>query len=106
MNHLIILVKILVKIVKNQDYEEGFVDGYNKAKENYEVVSSIRELHQYKIGLEDGYNKAKETLLDAEIEKGAEKFKQSYLKFGVTMNEVSAWMVGATWCREQLKLRQ
>jgi hypothetical protein len=44
------------------DYEEGFVDGYNKAKENYEVTTSVRELHQYKLGLEDGYNKAKETL--------------------------------------------
>ena len=41
---------------------DGFVAGYNKAKENYEVTSPIRELHQYKLGLEDGYNKAKETL--------------------------------------------
>ena len=49
-----------------EDYEEGFVDGYNKAKENYEVTSSIRELHQYKLGLKDGYNKAKETLYTEE----------------------------------------
>jgi hypothetical protein len=41
---------------------DGFVAGFNKAKENYEVTSPIRELHQYKLGLEDGYNKAKETL--------------------------------------------
>jgi type I site-specific restriction-modification system R (restriction) subunit len=41
---------------------DGFMAGYNKANENYKMVSSIRELHQYKLGLEDGYNKAKETL--------------------------------------------
>jgi hypothetical protein len=50
----------------NQDYEEGYVDGYNKAKENYEVASSVRELHQYKLGLEDGYKKVKETLYTKE----------------------------------------
>jgi len=63
-----------------EDYEEGFVDGYNKAKENYEVTSSVRELHQYKLGLNDGYNKAikntytKEQTIeisDDEIEKAA-----------------------------------
>jgi len=47
-------------------YKAGVVDGYNKAKENYEVESSVRELHQYKLGLEDGYNKAKETLYTKE----------------------------------------
>jgi hypothetical protein len=41
---------------------DGFIAGFNKAKENYEVTSPIRELHQYKLGLEDGYNKAKENL--------------------------------------------
>jgi hypothetical protein len=50
----------------NQDYEEGFVDGFNKVKEDYEVVSSVREVHQYKLGLEDGYNKAKQTLYTKE----------------------------------------
>jgi flagellar biosynthesis/type III secretory pathway protein FliH len=40
---------------------DGFVAGFNKAKESYEVTSPIRELHQYKLGLEDGYNKAKES---------------------------------------------
>jgi flagellar biosynthesis/type III secretory pathway protein FliH len=49
-----------------EDYEEGYVDGYNKAKENYEITSSVRELHQYKVGLNDGYNKAKETLYTEE----------------------------------------
>lgn len=44
----------------------AFMNGYNKAKENYEVESSVRELHQYKLGLEDGYNKAKETLYTKE----------------------------------------
>jgi len=44
----------------------AFINGYNKAKEDYEVVSSIREVHQYKLGLEDGYNKAKETLYTEE----------------------------------------
>ena len=47
-------------------YKHGFIDGFNKAKENYEVESSVRELHQYKLGLEDGYNKAKETLYTKE----------------------------------------
>jgi hypothetical protein len=63
-----------------EDYEEGFVDGYNKAKGNYEVTSSVRELHQYKLGLNDGYNKAIENtytkeqtieISDDEIEKAA-----------------------------------
>ena len=49
-----------------EDYEEGFVDGYNKAREDYEVVSSVREVHQYKLGLEDGYKKARETLYTKE----------------------------------------
>ena len=39
----------------------GYLQAKNKAKEDYEVVSSVREVHQYKLGLEDGYNKAKET---------------------------------------------
>jgi hypothetical protein len=43
-------------------HTEWFWVGYNKAKESYEVISPIRELHQYKLGLEDGYKKAKETL--------------------------------------------
>ena len=47
-------------------YKAGVVDGYNKAKENYKVESSVRELHQYKLGLKDGYNKAKETLYTKE----------------------------------------
>jgi hypothetical protein len=45
---------------------DSFVSGFNKAKENYEVASSVRELHQYKLGLEDGYKKAKETLYTKE----------------------------------------
>lgn len=40
-------------------YKHGFIDGFNKSKENYKIESSVRELHQYKLGLEDGYNKAK-----------------------------------------------
>jgi len=44
----------------------GFVEGYNKSKENYEVVSSVRELYQYKLGLEDGYNNAKKTFYTEE----------------------------------------
>jgi hypothetical protein len=44
----------------------AFINGYNKAKESYEVTSSVRELHQYKLGLEDGYNKAKETFYTEE----------------------------------------
>ena len=44
----------------------GFIDGYNKAKEDYEVVSSVREVHQYKLGLDDGYNKAKERMYSEE----------------------------------------
>jgi len=44
----------------------AFINGYNKAKESYEVTSSVRELHQYKLGLDDGYNKAKETLYTEE----------------------------------------
>jgi hypothetical protein len=42
-------------------FKDAYINGYNKAKEDYEVVSSIREVHQYKLGLEDGYNKAKKT---------------------------------------------
>jgi hypothetical protein len=42
------------------------VEGYNKSKENYEVVSSVRELYQYKLGLEDGYNNAKKTFYTEE----------------------------------------
>jgi hypothetical protein len=45
---------------------DSFVAGFNKAKENYEVASSVRELHEYKLGLEDGYKKAKETLYTKE----------------------------------------
>lgn len=44
----------------------GYLQAKNKAKEDYEVVSSVREVHQYKLGLEDGYNKAKETLYTKE----------------------------------------
>ena len=46
--------------------QEGFIDGYNKAKEDYEVVSSVREVHQYKLGLDDGYNTAKERMYSEE----------------------------------------
>lgn len=44
----------------------AYINGYNQAKENYKVESSLRELHQYKLGLQDGYNKAKETLYTEE----------------------------------------
>lgn len=44
----------------------GYLQAKNKAKEDYEVVSSVREVHQYKLGLEDGYNKAKETFYTKE----------------------------------------
>tara|TARA_R110000868_G_scaffold283810_1_gene544233 strand:+ start:30 stop:347 length:318 start_codon:yes stop_codon:yes gene_type:complete len=61
-------------------YKAGVVDGYNKAKENYKVESSVRELHQYKLGLEDGYNKAEETLYTEEQVREAMEFARGYSK--------------------------
>jgi hypothetical protein len=52
--------------LNNSYKQEGFIDGYNKAKEDYEVVSSVREVHQYKLGLEDGYKKAEERMYSEE----------------------------------------
>ena len=66
----------------------GFIDGYNKAKEDYEVVSSVREVHQYKLGLDDGYNKAKERMYSEEevlsILKQTEVSKTSIFQLGIT----------------------
>jgi len=50
------------------NYEErrGFIKGYNKAKEHYELAASVRELKEYKLGFNCGYKQAKETLYTGE----------------------------------------
>jgi hypothetical protein len=80
-----------------EDYEEGFIDGYNKAKENYEITSSIRELHQYKLGLDDGYNKAKETLYTKQdlielVQKLKDYTKESHTILGHDDREASEFV--------------
>jgi hypothetical protein len=67
--------EILIPVIPNVEcrdgkeigvWMEGWLNGYKEAQCQYEVTSSVRELHQYNLGLEDGYNKAKETLYTKE----------------------------------------
>ena len=47
-------------------YKLGFKEGYNKAKEDFEIVLSARELHNYKLGVIDGQKEAKENTFTEE----------------------------------------
>ena len=86
------------------DYEEGFVDGYNQAKENYEVESSVRELHIYKLGFNDGYNQAKNkfTISDEVLFELATVAMESHYGYGCE-TEIDAYFRGAKWILKQFK---
>ncbi len=97
-------------------YKHGFIDGFNKAKENYEVESSVRELHQYKLGLEDGYNKAKKTFYTKEQPMVDSQFTISdevlFEQATVAMEEhygygceteIDAYFRGLKWMQKQFK---
>ena len=59
-------------------FDSGFVEGYEKARINYDVESAARELHVYNLGLNDGYNKAKETLYTKEELLKAMEFARTF----------------------------